>query len=85
MRFIDKVAYKIYNQIGIDGLLHILVSVVCCKVFAIMFQLPIAVIITFVIGILKEVYDLKTTNLFSWKDLICDFIGIMLTLFIILL
>lgn len=71
---------KLFDFVGFDGVLHIMFS------FAIVFILHLflpgwlSVVLTFSVGILKEVYDefLKEGGLFDVKDLLCDSIGIAL-------
>lgn len=71
---------RFIDFIGFDGVLHIVFS------FAIVFILHLflpgwlSVVLTFIVGVLKEVYDefLKEGGFFDVKDLLCDSIGIAL-------
>ena len=69
---------KILNYIGQDGLLHILCCIVLVGVIDIVLPLWVAVLITAAVAVGKElVWDLwlgKGSP--SWKDLLCDLIGI---------
>lgn len=71
---------KFLNFVGFDGILHITFSFAI--VFVLHLFLPgwISVLLTFAVGILKEVYDefLKEGGFFDVKDLLCDSIGIAL-------
>lgn len=71
---------KIANYFGTDGLLHILCSLILVCIFDIFFPLIIAILLTAIIGIGKEViYDkLLKKGTFDKKDLIADLIGIIL-------
>ena len=82
MRKIDIIANWIYRKIGADGLLHILVAAIIFKVCWLLFGVLFGLILTFVIGVGKEIYDSKTGGKFSNTDLVCDVIGILLTLII---
>lgn len=69
---------KILNCIGQDGLLHILCCIVLVSIIDIVLPLWVAVLITAAVAVGKElVWDLwlgKGSP--SWKDLLCDLIGI---------
>lgn len=71
---------KIFSYIGKDGLLHIVCSAVITFVLNLIMPLWIAVLITAIIGIGKEiVYDkMLGKGTFYKKDLICDAIGIVI-------
>ncbi len=74
-----EIMKKIISWIAIDGLLHLLVSVLIMIVgFA--FINFWAIIPTIIIGIGKEVYDMRVKQGYTWEmvwhDIICDFIGI---------
>ena len=69
---------RILEYIGQDGLLHILCCIVLVSVIDIVLPLWVAVLITAAVAVGKElVWDLwlgKGSP--SWKDLLCDLIGI---------
>lgn len=71
---------KIYNYFGQDGLLHIICSSILVGIFNLFFPLLIAIIITAVIGIGKElIYDkLMKKGTCDKKDIISNLIGISL-------
>ena len=79
---ISALASKLLSKIGIDGMAHIIVCqnliMWLSKFFGIV-PLWLAIIITVVIFVLKEVYDkyCKKTE-FSIKDIICDCVGLAL-------
>lgn len=81
MRNVDKFANWIYVSIGIDGLLHILISLILTGFIANV-SIPLALAAVGSISLIKEVYDMKTGGVFSWKDLMCDSIGIIIGLLI---
>lgn len=69
------------KYLGIDGLLHIIIYVIIMQVLMIVFPTMWSVVITLAIGIAKEViydYYLKKGTA-SWKDLLCDFVGILIS------
>lgn len=71
---------KILNYFGLDGMAHILVCLVLCSVLSAFIPIWAAVLITAFVGAAKEViYDMwmKRGNA-SWKDALCDGIGIAL-------
>lgn len=78
---------KIITYFGQDGLAHILVSLILCVVFGVFLPLWIAVLITLVIGLIKElVWDLwlkKGTA--EWRDIVSDAVGIVLGVVLVLL
>ena len=71
---------KILEWLGQDGLLHIVVCSILVSALNIVMPLWLAVVITAVVGVAKEVvYDkwLKKGT-FEIKDLVCDLIGILI-------
>lgn len=71
---------KIYNYFRQDGLLHIICSSILVGIFNLFFPLLIAIVITVVIEIGKEVIWDKLLNkgTFDKKDLVFDLIGIII-------
>lgn len=71
---------KIYNYFEQDDLLHIICSSILVGIFNLFFPLLIAIIITAVVGIGKEVIWDKLLNkgTFDKKDLVFDLIGIII-------
>lgn len=72
---------KIINWIATDGLLHalvsILITIVCFSFIGFWSIIP-----TIVIGIGKEIYDMKKKPTYTWEmvwhDIVCDFAGIII-------
>ena len=78
---------KALNWFGVDGLAHMLVSLILCAVLAAFLPWWAAVLITLVVGFIKElVWDrwLKKGTA-EWRDIIADAIGVLLGVFIIIL
>lgn len=76
---ISALASKLLSKIGIDGMAHIIVCQNLVMWLSKYTPLWLAIIITVVIFVLKEVYDkyCKKTE-FSIKDIICDCVGLAL-------
>lgn len=70
---------------AMDGALHILCSLIILLVLSAFFPLWASVFLTVVVGIGKEVYDRLWGSGFSWKDLLCDAVGIVIGIIIVLL
>ena len=86
MKKILELIKSFYNWLNTDGLLHISFSSMI-----ITFSFPLikwwSVGLAVLIGIAKEVYDIivkKSDPKLSIHDLICDFIGIIMTVILIL-
>lgn len=74
------------NWIRIDGLLHILISAVICVALGWIRPLWIAPLVTLVIGLCKEIYDrVSGKGTAEWHDVICDVIGIVIGMCLIIL
>lgn len=75
---------KIISWIGTDGEAHIIVCILICSIMSILVNAIAGIIFTALLGIVKEVNDIKHGD--TWKnsvhDLICDTIGIALGVFI---
>lgn len=73
---------KCMNWISTDGLLHILCSSLLVILFYSFFGMFISILITGLIGVIKEILDIfvRKTNTYkqSMKDIICDLIGILI-------
>lgn len=71
---------KIYNYFGQDGLLHIICSSILVGAFNLFLPLLMAIIITAVIGIGKEIIwdKILKKGTFDKKDLISDAVGIVI-------
>lgn len=59
-----------------DKIFHFGGSMISVIAFSLIFSLPISVLLTLIIGILKEIYDQVKYNGFSIGDLIADILGI---------
>ena len=86
MKKILELIKSFYNWLNTDGLLHISFSSMI-----ITFSFPLikwwSVGLAVLIGIAKEVYDIivkKSDPKLSIHDLICDFIGIIMTVILLL-
>lgn len=73
---------RIIDYIGIDGMLHIICSMILVSVIAMLLPSWAAIVITLTVGISKElVWDLwLSKGSASWKDLLCDLLGILIGL-----
>ena len=71
---------KIIEYFGIDGLLHIICSIIIISILKLFLPLYIAVIITAAIGLGKELVWDKWLGkgTFDKKDLLADVIGILI-------
>lgn len=76
---ISALVGKVLSAIGVDGMAHILVCQNLVMWLSKLMPLWLAVIITVVVFILKEIYDkyCKKSE-FSTKDIICDCVGLAL-------
>lgn len=76
---ISALVGKTLSAIGVDGMAHIIVCQNLVMWLSKLVPLWLAVIITVVVFILKEIYDkyCKKSE-FSIKDIICDCAGLML-------
>ena len=76
---IETLISKPLSMIGLDGMAHIIVCQNLVMWLSKFTPLWLAIIITVVIFILKEIYDkyCKKTE-FSIKDIICDCVGLAL-------
>lgn len=80
---------KVWNWIGIDGLLHFLVSAMIVQTVCLVLNTPIlAVFIAIAIGIAKEVWDVFIQKDNTWKqaghDIVCNLVGIVVATLIYL-
>ena len=67
-----------YLNVRHDLLLHFIVSAIICLVLNLFLPTIGAAIITFTIGILKEIYDSCKGTVFDKLDLIADILGILI-------
>ena len=74
------------NPIELDKKLHFLVSLCLVLFFFFLIQnLLLSIIISFLIGLLKEIYDKYFGSGFCWKDILADILGILIGIGLILL
>lgn len=74
-----KYLNRLFNLAGYDGLKHLVLSMLITKVLLLFLPIYLAVLITLVISISKEVYDKISGRGFAeWKDVICNLIGILI-------
>lgn len=75
MRYLNK----IFNWMGSDGMMHVILSSIIATVLSLVLPKWIAAIITLTIGIGKEVYDkVSKKGWAEWKDLVADCIGVLI-------
>lgn len=69
---------RLLSWAGTDGMAHIVCSAALCGLLSLVLPLWVAIVATAAVGVAKElVWDLwlgKGSP--SWKDLLCDLIGI---------
>lgn len=75
---------KIITWIGADGGAHINICILVSSIMSILINVYVGVIFTALLGIVKEVNDMKKGDTWhnSVHDLICDATGIALGVFI---
>lgn len=70
---------SIKNWVRTDGMLHITVSALICVLLGWARPLWVAPLVTFAVGVGKEVYDrVSGRGMAEWHDIICDVTGIAL-------
>ena len=77
---------KLYNKIAnflcsftSDKYMHFIVCMILVQLIALFIPVLYAMLIVFLIGLLKEIYDSKQQdNTFSFKDLFSDILGIVI-------
>lgn len=77
-----------FGSLALDKVEHVFLSFLCCIILGGIFNLCgithdltiyLALAVSFFIGVLKEVLDRVThLGMFSWDDILADFIGIVL-------
>ncbi len=75
---------KTISWIAADGGAHIIVCILVSSIMSILINVYVGVIFTALLGIVKEVNDMKKGDTWhnSVHDLVCDLIGITLGLFL---
>lgn len=70
---------ELFEKAGMDGCKHVILSAVIACLIGLVLPTWIAALITFGIGIGKEVYDkVSGRGCAEWKDLVCDVVGIII-------
>lgn len=73
-----KISDWVRERIGLDGLLHIVLSAIMVGTLKHIIGALLAVAVVALIGIGKEIYDKRTgKGCAEWKDIACDMAGIM--------
>lgn len=78
---------KLWNLLAIDGLLHLETSFIIMISCSLLFNIGIGITVSVLAGLLKEVYDKikkNCTKEMIVHDLICDGIGILLALILVM-
>ena len=74
-----KYLNKLFAWMGSDGMMHVILSAIICVVLNIVLPWELAGVITFDIGLGKELYDkVSGKGCSEWKDLVCDLVGILI-------
>ncbi len=76
---------KLAKWIRQDGLLHILVSALLVIAISILLPLWLSLVISFIFGIGKELWDKYHGGVPSWHDVICDVVGLAVGAIIVIL
>lgn len=73
-----KYLNKIFNWMGSDGMMHVILSALISSVLTLIMPWWLAGMLTMGIGIAKEVYDSTGKGCAEWKDLVADLVGIVI-------
>lgn len=76
MEKLMRVLSRCISWLTYDGLLHYTVSLTLMVILEVFLGIEIAFIITFGLGLWRELYDKKRKGYFEWHDFICDLIGV---------
>lgn len=68
------------DLVGADGLKHIVVSAVMTALLALVMPAYLAGLIVLALGVVKELVDGKTDGKREVKDIVCNFIGILIAI-----
>ena len=89
MNDIRNILKKIFQWVNTDGLLHFLTCYALILTFFSIFNLQIGILLTIVIAILKEVYDIYIKKCNNYKqalhDIVMDIIGVIMGVIIIII
>lgn len=76
----DRIALWCVKNIGVDGCLHFIAIASLTKIVGLVAGLWIAIAISAVVSVAKEVWDARRGSYFDKKDLACDALGILFAL-----
>lgn len=76
----DRIALWCVKNIGVDGCLHFIAIASLTKIVSLLVGLWVAIGISAVISVAKEIWDAKRGGYFDKKDLACDALGIIFAL-----
>lgn len=76
----DRIALWCVKNIGVDGCLHFIAIASLTKIVGLVAGLWVAIAISAVVSVAKEVWDAKRGSYFDKKDLACDTLGILFAL-----
>jgi cell shape-determining protein MreD len=65
-----------FKWIRQDGLLHIETSALLVVAISVLLPVWLSIVISFIFGIGKELWDKYHGGVSSWHDVICDIIGL---------
>lgn len=76
----DRIALWCVKNIGVDGCLHFIAIASLTKIVSLVAGLWVAIVISAVVSVAKEVWDAKRGSYLDKKDLACDALGILFAL-----
>lgn len=76
----DRIALWCVKNIRVDGCLHFIAIASLTKIVSLVAGLWVAIAISAVISVAKEVWDAKRGSYFDKKDMACDALGILFAL-----
>ena len=76
----DRIALWCVKNIRVDGCLHFIVIASLTKIVSLLWGIWVAIAISAVVSVLKEVWDAKRGGYFDKKDVACDALGILFAL-----
>lgn len=76
----DRIALWCVKNIGVDGCLHFIAIASLTKIVRLLGGIWVAIAISMVVSVAKEVWDAKRGGYFDKRDLVCDAMGILFAL-----
>ena len=74
-----KYLNKLFVWMGMDGMMHVILSALIGAVLNLLLPWELAAMITLAVGIGKELYDrISGKGCSEWKDIVCDILGILI-------